>query len=200
MYILRRLSVFFSSWANIDILHVDSGLLWIETWFIQPLGLVILAVVFLFFSSRAKVAVQMARWQSTSLQPRCGGRLILAIIHHQALKITPLHCSHTRSKSSRLILDCYQTALWVTRDHYTEAHVLRPEPWTHLGPGYTLTSRDRPGKKTFLYSKLTDARVTQNAPTAGQLQMPMHKNQCTALQWVAFGFNSAVGQNELILQ
>lgn len=149
MYILRRLSVFFSSWANIDILHVDSRLLWIETWFIQPLGLVILAVVFLFFSSRAEVAVQMARWQPTSLQPKGGGRHILTIIHHHAHKITPLHCSHARSKSSGLVLDCYPSALSVTPDHYFEPHVLRPEPSLHLGPGYTLTSWDAPGRKHF---------------------------------------------------
>lgn len=155
MYILRRLSVFFSSWANIDIPHVDSRLLWIETWFIQPLGLVIPAVVFLFFSSRAEAAVQMARWQSTSLQPKRGGAARPG--HHpppHTHKITPFHCSHTRSKSSGFVLDCNQIALSATYDHYYVAHVLRSDPSPHLGLGYTLTPREAPGRKHFFIQNL----------------------------------------------
>lgn len=81
--------------------------------------------------------------------------------------------SHSRSKSAGLVPDCYQTAPSVTHDHAANSPrrvFSRPEPSLHLRPGYTPTSRDTPGRKTFLYSKPTDARVTQNAPTPGQLR------------------------------
>lgn len=138
MYILRRLSVFFSSWANIDILHVDSRLLWIETWFIQPLGLVILAAVFPVLQQPGPR--WLCRWRADS-RPRCGpkrGGAAHSGLHLPPRTHPPFHCSHTRSKSSGLGLDCHLTALSVTHD--PPIRCTRSEARTLAPPGSGLRS------------------------------------------------------------
>lgn len=173
MYILRRLSVFFSSWANIDILHVDSRLLWIETWFIQPLGLVIPCSGFPVLQqpgwggcADATLTVDLAAAQTRRAA-------VLAIIHHHhhhaqkrpSSRLTlpvKVNWTHTRLLSNSTFSD--------SRPHskFSEAHVFQASTLAPPASGLHSDLRRHAGEKTFLYSKLTDARVTQNAPTPGQ--------------------------------
>lgn len=178
MYILRRLSVFFSSWANIDILHVDSRLLWIETWFIQPLGLVIPCSGFPVLQqpgwggcADATLTVDLAAAQTRR-------EAVLAIIHHHHH-----HHHHAQKRSSsRLTLPVKvswtQTRLLSnstfsdSRPHsqFSEARVFQARTLAPPVSGLHSDLQRHAREKTFLYSKLTDARVTQNAPTPGQLR------------------------------
>lgn len=203
MYILRRLSVFFSSWANIDILHVDSRLLWIETWFIQPLGLVIPCSGFPVLQQPGRGGCADATLTVDLAAAQTRRAAVLAIIHH--------HHHHAQKRSSSQLtlpvkVSWTQTRLLSnstfsdSRPHsqFSEARVFQARTLRSTCVRVTLRPPEtRQGENISLFKThwcKSDAGCS-NARTA-----PMHKKRRAALRWVAFGFSGAVGQNELILQ
>lgn len=114
-------------------------------------------------------------------RPRCstntqGGALAIIHHHHQ-------HHHHTQKRSSsRLTLpvrvNWTQTRLLSnstfsdSRPHskFSEARVFQARTLAPPASGLHSDLQRHAREKTFLYSKLTDARVTQNAPTPGQLR------------------------------
>lgn len=129
----------------------------------------------------AEVALQMARWQSTSLRPKRGGAA------RSGLHLPP------RTQNPSFSLLTHQAKVMRTRpglplnrpfsDPWPPIRCTRSEARTLAPPGSGLRSNlsRLTGEKTFLYSKLADARVTQNAPTPGQLRMPTHRNPAHAV-------------------
>lgn len=202
MYILRRLSVFFSSWANIDILHVDSRLLWIETWFIQPLGLVILAAVFPVLQQPGPR--WLCRWRADS-RPRCGPKRGGAA--RSGLHLPP------RTQNPSFSLLTHQVKVIRTRPGLPFNSPFG-DPWppnpmhTFWGPNPRSTwvrvtlwplETHRWRKHFFIQNSLMQEwRRMLQCPDSSGCQRT--KTRRTPLQWVAFGFSGAVGQNELILQ
>lgn len=129
----------------------------------------------------AEVALQMARWQSTSLRPKRGGAA------RSGLHLPP----RTQNPSFSLLTHHFKViqthpGLPLNRpfsDPWPPIRCTRSEARTLAPPGSGLCSNlsRLTGEKTFLYSKLADARVTQNAPTPGQLRMPTHRNPAHAV-------------------
>lgn len=133
-----------------------------------------------------KVVATMQERSSWPAAAQTQTAAILATVHHRhthAHTNTPLHGVHTQPKSSGPTLDCYQITAFspsVTPSLLTAQswpHCFRSERSLYLLLAYTRSSRHMQERRQtlFLYSKLTDARVTQNAPMLGQRQIPMHK-------------------------